>query len=302
MTQFLIVGIASVLAIIPAILWFMLYRWLDKKEPEPPKAMIIAGIFGIISTIPIFGLQFTFQNFPKFNFMQILQANIAHPLAFSLIFLIFVATIEELAKAFSTIAVTERYKVEFNQVVDGIVYAAAVALGFSFAENIYYFYIAHQALGFSGDFLSVYAIRSLGTMLGHTLFTGVFGLYYAKAYLAPYVKEELRKKRAWHNFRNNLKKAALFQATRRSILPNKEHGDYDEHPGVVILEGFFIATLLHFTYNFLVKIELFGHTWTFLLVPFLFVASWGLWRMFFKPLYTKVFVVLKNRKQETNMR
>lgn len=296
MTKLSIIAIASVLALVPAIFWFFLYRWLDNKEPEPPKAMITAGIFGIISTLPVFGLQLIFQNFSKYNFMLILQANLVNPFIFSIIFLIFVSVIEELTKAFSTIGVTEHYKIEFNQVVDGIVYAASVALGFAFAENIYYFYIAAQALGYNSDFLSVFTIRSLGTMLGHTIFTGVFGFYYAKAYLAPYITEELKRKKVWHDMRYTLKKAATLHATRRSILPHKEHGHHDEHPGIVILEGFFLATLLHFLYNLFVKVEFFGHTWTFLIVPFLFVTSWGLWRMFFKPLYTKVFVIIKNKK------
>lgn len=297
MPTFLIILVASLLAAIPAVFWFFLYRWLDKKEPEPPRAMAAAGFLGIISTIPIFGLQFMFSNFPDLNFMQILQANMANPITFSMVFLVFVAVIEELVKAFSTVGITEKYDVEFNQVVDGIVYAASVALGFSFAENIYYFFMAHRALGFSTEFVSVYSIRSLGTMLGHTLFTGVFGFYYAKAYLAPYVNDELRKKKVWHDLRHTWKKALTFHATRRSILPHKQYGKHDEHPGIVILEGFIMAIALHFIYNFFVKIELFGKTWTFLIVPFLFIAAWGLWRMFFKPLYTKVFVRIDMRKK-----
>ena len=288
--------IASFLALLPAIFWFFLYRWLDRKELEPPKAMITAGVLGVISTIPIFGLQFIFKNFPEYNFIQSLQTNMVNPIVFSLVFLAFVSIIDELVKAFSTVGVIEHYKIEFNQVVDGIVYAASVALGFAFAENIYYFYIAAQSLGYNSDFLSIFTIRSLGTMLGHTIFTGIFGFYYAKAYLSPYITEELKKKKIWHDMRHTLKKAATFHATRRSILPSKKHGYHDEHPGIVILEGFFLATFIHFLYNLFVKVHLFGHTWTFLIVPLLFVASWGLWRMFFKPVYTRVFVVIKNKR------
>jgi RsiW-degrading membrane proteinase PrsW (M82 family) len=299
MTQTTVIAIAGVLALVPAIFWFFLYRWLDKKEPEPPIAMITSGVLGVIATIPIFGLQYVFQNFPQWNFMQALQASIANPLTFSLIFLVFVAIIEELVKSVSTVAAVERYKLEFNQVVDGIVYAASVALGFSFAENIYYFYLAQNALGWSGDFLSVYSIRSMGTMLGHTIFTGVFGFYYAKAYLAPYVEEAMKKRKIWHDVKSNLKKASKFKTTRKAVLPKPDHDEDEEHPGIIMMEGFFIAILLHFVYNFFVKIELFGQTWTFLIVPFLFLATWGLWRLFFKPLYTRVFVLVRNRRSRS---
>ena len=78
--------IASFLALLPAIFWFFLYRWLDRKELEPPKAMITAGVLGVISTIPIFGLQFIFKNFPEYNFIQSLQTNMVNPIVFSLVF------------------------------------------------------------------------------------------------------------------------------------------------------------------------------------------------------------------------
>ena len=69
MTNTVIILIATLLALLPAIFWFFLYRWLDRKEPEPEKAMIIAGILGIVSTLPIFGLQFFLNNYPEYNFM-----------------------------------------------------------------------------------------------------------------------------------------------------------------------------------------------------------------------------------------
>jgi RsiW-degrading membrane proteinase PrsW (M82 family) len=291
MNKYIIISLASLIALLPAIFWFYIYRWLDKKDPEPKKAMIMSGVLGVVATLPVFGLQLVFDNFPELNFMKVVQASINNPVTFSIFFLIFVAVLEELVKAISTIIATEKYRTEFNQVVDGIVYAASVALGFSFAENIYYFYIAVQALGFGTDFLAVYSIRSLGTMLGHTIFTGIFGFYYAKAYLAKYVETAVNKKRAWHGLHKNLKHALKFKATR-NILFTKNHHSYEyDHPGIIILEGYFIAVLLHFIYNFLIKIELFGRSWTFLIVPFLFIATWYVWHAFFVPLYTKVFKV-----------
>lgn len=298
MSDTLIIGISILLALLPAILWYFLYRWLDHKEPESPRAMIMTGLLGIVSTLPVFALQWIFKEFPEFNFMNTLQFHLDNYLLFTIIFLLFVAVIEELVKAASAVTSLEYYQKEFNQVVDGIVYGASVALGFSFAENIYYFYSAYISLGMSQEFFAVFTIRSLGTMLGHTLFTGIFGFYYARAYLAPFITEEMRKKKVWHDTRHTIGKAITLHATRRSILPHQEHAAHDEHPGIVIIEGFLIAVMTHLIYNVLVKVEIFGKTWTFLIVPFLFVLAWSVWRLFFKKLYTRVLVALRARKSD----
>lgn len=66
---------------------------------------------------------------------------------------------------------------EFNGVTDGIVYGAAVGLGFSFAEDILYF-LNYTAEGGLGQGLEVYLQRVdfLGVgQLGHAIYTGTFG-------------------------------------------------------------------------------------------------------------------------------
>lgn len=66
---------------------------------------------------------------------------------------------------------------QFYGLTDGIVYGAAVGLGFSFAEDIFYFF-KFAAEGSLGEGLNVYLERvdffGVGS-LGHAVYTGTFG-------------------------------------------------------------------------------------------------------------------------------
>jgi RsiW-degrading membrane proteinase PrsW (M82 family) len=293
-----VLTIVLVLAIVPALGWIMLYRFLDKRDPEPKLATFVALVWGMLSTIPVFALQFMFSTFPDLNFMSYLQAQINDYFYFALTFLVFVALIEELVKAIATVVSIEKNKSEFNQVVDGIVYAAVVALGFAIAENVYYFTSAVSTFGLSGQFYAIFTIRSFGTMLAHSLFTGVFGFYFAKAYFAPFIEEESKQEKMWHNFRRNFKQAVRLHTTFLYLLPGVKVNNMTVARNAMIIEGFIVATILHFIYNVLIKIELFGKHWTFLIVPMIFLMSWWLWQKFFVPVYILIIDFVKKKRGE----
>jgi len=73
---------------------------------------------------------------------------------------------------------------EFTQVTDGIIYAACVALGFAFMENIDYFYRGYYMGGWRG-FTGTIIARFLVATILHTLSSGVMGFYLGKAKLFP---------------------------------------------------------------------------------------------------------------------
>jgi RsiW-degrading membrane proteinase PrsW (M82 family) len=275
-----VIVLIFVLAIVPAIGWLMLYRYLDKRDPEPKVAVFVAIIWGMLSTIPVFALQFVFSNFPEYNFLQFMQAQINDYFYFSIAFLIFVAVIEELVKAIAAIISVEKNDDQFNQVVDGIVYAAAVALGFAIAENVYYFSSAISSFGLSGQFYAIFTIRSFGTMLAHSLF----------------IDEDSRGEKIWRNLGRNLKQAVRLHTTCLFLLPGIKKENMTLYRNAMIIEGFFVAVILHFIYNTLIKVELFGKHWTFLIVPMIFLMSWWLWHKFFIPVYSLIIDFVGKRK------
>lgn len=291
-TSFLIYG----MAVLPAIGWILVYRYLDSRDPEPFKPSFSALLLGILSTMPVFLLQFIFNEYPQLDLISSLQTSIQNPLVFSSVFLLFVAFIEELVKGLAFIAVVRKFEKSFNQVVDGIFYAALIGIGFAFAENIYYFTRALDTFQFSGNFIAVFSIRSFGTMLAHTLFTGLFGFYFAKAYFAPIIDVESHQEKLWHNFRSNLKQAFRLHGTFFHLLPVKDTEGFSLKRNVMIFEGFIVAILVHFLYNGMIKLEVFGRNWTFLIVPMLFVSAWFVWSRFFVPLYTRIIDFVETRK------
>jgi RsiW-degrading membrane proteinase PrsW (M82 family) len=207
-----------------------------------------------------------------------------------------VAFIEESMKAIAFLYIVQKARNHFNQIVDGIVYGALVGIGFAMAENIYYFMRAMETFSFSGNFLAIFSIRSFGTMLAHTLFTGIFGFYFAKAYFSPFIDEESKKERLWQNFRKNAREAIRLHATFFHLMPKRDGEVKSFRRNALILEGFLVAVFIHFLYNGFIKLELFGQNWTFVIIPLVFVVAWKVWSRFFISMYTRIIDFVKIRK------
>lgn len=256
------------ICLLPALLWFVLWRYQD-TEKEPFRAMLLCFVFGMLATIPFFVL----KSFPELivAFHENLQTLI---LAFG----------EEILKAMLLVLAVEFTHKWFTQIVDGLIYGAALALGFAFAENLSYLL---EMTTIDGTFALVYLVRSLNTMVAHSLFTGLFGFFYATAYLNKAIFPKKKREKPWHHFLKNLGEALPFHITLMHLLPSRpsKHGHY---PGSVILEGILVAGLLHALFNLFFQLEFRGTELGFLTFPLIFLLSYGVWRMFLVDLYTQV--------------
>jgi RsiW-degrading membrane proteinase PrsW (M82 family) len=133
----------------PGLFWLWFIYRKDKFEPEPKKLVAKMFFWGLASAVPVCILEMPFM------FSEYLSAVLAAPV------------IEELAKYW--VVRTKVYKsVDFNEPMDGIVYSAAVALGFASIENLFYI------VG-GGDMVSTSIIRALLSVPGHALFSGMWG-------------------------------------------------------------------------------------------------------------------------------
>lgn len=282
--------IILLLALVPAFGWMAVYRYLDSRDPEPLRAVVFALLMGVLSTIPVFILQYIFSTYPEFNFIAMIQDRMSNPVAFSAVFLTFVAVIEELAKIIAFIVVIKKFESCFNQIVDGILYGAMVGIGFAIAENAYYFIRAIEAFQLSSHFLAVFSIRSFGTMLAHTLFTGIFGFYFAKAYFSPFIDTSKSDEHILKRMRGHVSKALRLHMTFFHLLPGVKDIEQDRSfsRAAVIIEGFLVASLVHFFYNAMIKLEVFGRSWTFLIIPLIFMVAWLLWSHFFLRMYNRI--------------
>jgi len=155
-------------ATIPVPLYVILVLWIDRYEAEPLWMLATAFFWGaLVATFFAFLLNTTSQgivgSLANANAGQAFAAVISAPI------------VEEIGKAFILLIFFFWKKDEFDGVIDGIVYAAMVALGFAMTENILYYGKA-AAAGGGGALTLTLIIRGFFAPFSHPLFTSLTGI------------------------------------------------------------------------------------------------------------------------------
>lgn len=178
-TAYLIAGLGTeafalggIMALIPLAIVFFGVRWIDRWEPEPRLAVLFAFLWGsaaavIISLVVDYRVSDWVNSArgPGADAYDFFGATVQAPLT------------EEGAKGLGVLLVFLVARRYFDGPVDGIVYAAWVAGGFAFTENILYF--GGQLLdsgGFDGDVATIFLIRGIMSPFAHIMFTTCTGL------------------------------------------------------------------------------------------------------------------------------
>jgi RsiW-degrading membrane proteinase PrsW (M82 family) len=135
-----------VLALAPAvfILWYVLRK--DRYEPEPLRLVLWIFLLGALAVIPAALIESPFSD-------TLVLGSVVAPV------------VEELAK-FSVVFLFVYHRAEFNEPMDGIVYAAAASLGFASVENLVYVLDGGAAVGL---------LRAVASVPGHVIFSCVWG-------------------------------------------------------------------------------------------------------------------------------
>ncbi|MGZ8813168.1 MAG: PrsW family intramembrane metalloprotease [Mycobacterium sp.] len=155
------------------------YIWLDRWEPEPPRLLIFAYLWGasvaVILSV-IIGL-FVDSLIVQSGSEDVSWVSIA----------IGAPVIEEAAKgAFLLLMMTGRRRNELNSLTDCLVYAGLVGAGFAWLEDILYI-AGGETLG---DSLLTAGVRLIMGPFAHSLFTTMFalGVWFALQNRNPVVK------------------------------------------------------------------------------------------------------------------
>ncbi|ARC56534.1 Protease PrsW [Frondihabitans sp. 762G35] len=167
--QALVVGI--LLAVVPLTIVLFGVWLVDRWEPEPRIALVFAFFWGAAVSIGA-ALIFDFAaqairsalGSGRSDASDVLGAVVQAPL------------VEEGAKGFGVLLVLWIFRRHFDGPVDGIVYAATIAAGFAFVENVQYFsvQVIEQANG--GDSVAgVFMVRALMAPFGHIIYTSCTG-------------------------------------------------------------------------------------------------------------------------------
>ncbi len=169
---------AVLVSFIPAFFYAWWVYWLDHYEKEPKRllggvflwgAVVAAGGAYIVNTI--FGV----------GVYIITESEMAADLAVGSL----IAPLsEETLKALAVLLVFFIFRREFDSLMDGIVYAGIVALGFAATENVLYIY----ERGFLEDglegFWIVFVLRVILGPWNHPFYTAFFGVGLAAARLS----------------------------------------------------------------------------------------------------------------------
>ena len=160
---------AALLALIPLALVLLGVRWIDRWEPEPRGLLFFAFLWGAgmaVATALI--VAFSIENAIPVDAVQSAQYDFVSSVVISPI-------VEETAKGLGVLLIFLFARRAFDGPVDGVVYAAVVAGGFAFTENIEYFAI--ELSDPSGSISQIFFIRGILSPFAHVMFTAMTGLF-----------------------------------------------------------------------------------------------------------------------------
>lgn len=149
-----------------ALLWMYYVQWKDRQNPEPRRRLLRAFLLGIAACVLA---MFAFDGLAMIG-VPVLQP--ADRLWTATYCFLFIGPIEEGFKLLVAVLFVFRWR-DYDEPLDGFVYAAAISLGFASAEN---FYNTAQL-----DWPQQLA-HTVSLPLTHTLFSAIwgFGLAYAR--------------------------------------------------------------------------------------------------------------------------
>lgn len=160
--------LATVLAFLPVGPLVACFLWLDRYEPEP-RALLASGLVwgacvATAAAIVLQGIGGFFAGFTE-------ESSIA----------VVAPVVEEATKGAFLVMLLWWRRAELDGVLDGIVYAGMVGIGFAFVENILYLAAAHNGTDGMGPggteaLTATFVVRCLVSPFAHPLFTAFFGI------------------------------------------------------------------------------------------------------------------------------
>jgi RsiW-degrading membrane proteinase PrsW (M82 family) len=158
------------LAVLPVPVYLLLILWLDRYESEPLWMLALAFLWGA-----------TFAAFiaiiANSTGAQIVAENLGLEAARFYGLVISAPLFEETSKAFFLFVLFFWKKDEFDGIIDGIVYAGMIGLGFAMTENIQYYGKAAMMSTGARDVLgSTFFLRGALSPFAHPLFTSMTGI------------------------------------------------------------------------------------------------------------------------------
>lgn len=157
--------------ILPVLFWAGYHYYKDRRLPEPVILLLLT--FGLgMGAYYLSGLMYRSLDLVELrhNPYELAETTIPGLFAYSILA---IGSIEEFAKLFPFLLFVIHFK-DFNEPIDGIIYASFIALGFATLENMQYL---HGATGWEAW------ARGFAGPLVHIVFASIWGYYIGRAFL-----------------------------------------------------------------------------------------------------------------------
>ena len=160
-------------AILPTMIYVLVFYWADRYEREPLWLVTVAFIWGavpavIVSLIGELFLGWSWRDAIVTMSGVFMEGTVIAPI------------VEELAKGVALLLIFLVMRQEFDGVLDGVVYGALIGFGFAMTENFLYFMGAYDDGGYS-QLTAVIFLRAVLFGLNHAFYTGLTGIGFGLA-------------------------------------------------------------------------------------------------------------------------
>jgi len=167
--EYVSMGIGALCALPMLFLYIWIPRLIDRYDPEPWWALALVLGWGAIAACGIActintGVEVGADAIGGKDFGEVMGACISAPI------------VEEGMKGIAVFGVFYFLKREFDGVVDGVIYATFVALGFAATENIIYYSNAVKADPEGSALAATFVLRGILAPWGHPLYTSMTGI------------------------------------------------------------------------------------------------------------------------------
>jgi RsiW-degrading membrane proteinase PrsW (M82 family) len=241
------------LSSLPVFLWGAVFLY---KTEEKRYMIVKTFMLGALLVVPLVVYRGLWDLFPSISLVNGLMPLQNYGISFAglglnlLVLYASIGIIEEFLKA---LVVKKVDRNEVNTIKDAIEFSVMVALGFSFAENTFYFIQVYQNYSLEMLF-QVFIFRSLFSTFAHVLFSAVYGYHFGLSLFAKKVYQNKQER--------NIPSQIIYSFYR--LLSFKKNPTFkDKHRFL----GLFYAASLHAMFNILLEMGI-----TMFLIPFLFVG------------------------------
>lgn len=235
-TPAFLLGVSTLISAIPIAIWLYIF---SKSEKGGKKTLLLVFALGCFTAPAMLGIQVLWQKYPSLNLLNFIETVFESPMLVVIGVTLLFVVLEEVIKLY-VVKTIDKKTLLINKINDAMRYGIAAALGFSFGENIYYLATFWGFIG-TGELVGMYIFRSLFTTAAHIMYTGIFGYYYGIGKFAMVIN----KQKELSGEEDTISKiiAKLFRLPMSEGFRQK-----------VVIKGFSLAVILHFTVNYLLEL------------------------------------------------